>query len=152
MLFPIHSGAPNIDRTFSLAMQPSAPTSTTLIIKARVLPQEELDKPTQVDILVDVHDLALAGGADHRQAPDVMFVAAAWDMNGKPNGSVSANYRQALSPAELASLMHTGLQVHQEIQLKPGSYQLRLGVVDRLSGKIGTLDVPVTVQEKVAQK
>ena len=145
-------GSPNIDRTFSLAMQPSAPTSTTLIIKARVLPQEELDKTTQVDILVDVHDLALAGGADHRQAPDVMFVAAAWDMNGKPNGSVSANYRQALSPAELASLMHTGLQVHQEIQLKPGSYQLRLGVVDRLSGKIGTLDVPVTVQEKVAQK
>jgi hypothetical protein len=29
--------------------------------------------------------------------------------------------------------------------LKSGSYQLRLGVLDRLSGRIGTLDVPLTI-------
>jgi hypothetical protein len=36
--------------------------------------------------------------------------------------------------------------------LKPGSYQLRLGVMDRLSGRIGTLDVPLTIEAKAAAK
>jgi len=30
-----------------------------------------------MDYLVDVHDLTFNESADHRQAPDVMFVAAA---------------------------------------------------------------------------
>ena len=143
--------APDIDRTFSLAMQPTAPVSTTLIMKAQVLPPEEPERTTQIDFLVDVHDLSLTD-SDARRAPDVMFVAAAWNAKGKPGGSASATYRQALSPTELASLMRTGLRLHQELQLGPGTYQLRLGVMDRVSGKIGTLDVPVTVQSKVANK
>jgi hypothetical protein len=44
------------------------------------------------------------------------------------------------------------VQLHQEMMLKPGSYQLRLGVMDRLSGRIGTLDVPLTIEAKVAAK
>ena len=145
-------GSPNVDRTFSIAMQPSVPVSTSLIMKAQVLPQEDPDKPTGVDILVDMHDFALSETADHRQAPDVLFAVAAWQTSGKADSNVTATYRQALKPDEVALLMRTGLHVHQDIQLKPGSYQLRLGVVDRLTGRIGTLDVPVTIQSKVAQK
>jgi len=37
------------------------------------------------------------------------------------------------------------LPFHQELDLKPGSYTLRLGVLDRGSQKIGTVDVPLTV-------
>ena len=144
-------GSADIDRTFSLAMQPAAPPSTTLIMKARVLPPEEPERATQIDFLLDVHDLSYTDSPDHRQTPDVMFVAAAWDAKGKPCGSVVATYRQALEPAQLQSLMRTGLQLREEMKLKPGDYQLRLGVVDRLSGKIGTLDVPLKVREKVAK-
>ena len=144
-------GSADIDRTFSLAMQPAAPPSTTLIMKARVLPPEEPGAATQIDFLLDVHDLSYTESPDHRQTPDVTFVAAAWDAKGKPCGSVVATYRQTLEPAQLQSLLRTGLQLREEMQLKPGDYQLRLGVVDRLSGKIGTLDVPLKVQEKVAK-
>jgi hypothetical protein len=30
--------------------------------------------------------------------------------------------------------------------LKPGTYQLRLGVMDRTADRIGTLDVPVAIK------
>jgi hypothetical protein len=42
-------------------------------------------------------------------------------------------------------MMNTGLQVHQTLPLKSGSYTLRIGVADRKSGIIGTLDVSLTV-------
>jgi VWFA-related protein len=147
---PLNSS--DINQTFSQAMQPTSPASTTLIIKARVLPPEGPDTPTQIDFLVDVHDLSLTNLPDHRQSPDTLFVAAIWDAAGRPGGSVSASFRQALNYSQLDSLRRTGLQLHQQMQIKPGTYQLRLGVVDRLSGKIGTLDVPLTVESKVAKQ
>ena len=42
-------------------------------------------------------------------------------------------------------VMHSYVPAHQELELKPGTYTLRLGVVDRNSRKIGTLDVPLTI-------
>ena len=112
-------GSADIDRTFSLAMQPAAPPSTTLIMKARVLPPEEPEKATQIDFLLDVHDLSYTESADQRRTPDVTFVAAAWDAKGKPCGSVVATYRQALEPGQLQSLMRTGLQLREEMNSNP---------------------------------
>jgi hypothetical protein len=34
--------------------------------------------------------------------------------------------------------------------LPPGFYQLRLGVMDRLAGRVGTLDVPLVIEAKQA--
>jgi VWFA-related protein len=145
-------GTPDIDRSFSLAMQPSVPPSTSLVIKAQVLPPEGPEKGAQIDYLIDVHDLTLLQSSDHRDIADVMFVASAWTGDGKPSGSVTGSFRQALEAGTLNSLMRSGLRLHQEMQLPPGTYQLRLGVVDRLSGKMGTLDVPLKVESNVAQR
>jgi hypothetical protein len=41
----------------------------------------------------------------------------------------------------------SALRLHQELELKPGSYTLRLGVIDRGSQKIVTVDDPLTVRE-----
>lgn len=138
-------GTPDVDRTFSLAMQPGVPPSTSLVMQARVLPPETPDKATQIDFLVDVHDLQFLMSADHRRQPNLMFVAAAWDENGNARGSVSGTYQQILQPADVQELIRTGLRLQQQFPLKPGNYQLRLGLVDRLSGKMGTIDVPLKV-------
>jgi hypothetical protein len=79
-------GSPDINQTFSLMMQPSSPPSTTLIIKARVVPPDTQNGATRIDYLVDVHDLSFNQSADHSQTPDVTFVAAAWDAAGSPKG------------------------------------------------------------------
>ena len=41
-------------------------------------------------------------------------------------------------------VMRTGLPFHQELDLKPGTYILRFGVMDRDTRKVGTVDVQLT--------
>ncbi len=136
-------GSPDVDRTFSLAMQPGVPPSTALVIQARVHPPDEPGKATQIDFLVDMHDLQFLMSDDLRRQPNLMFVAAAWDEKGKAQGSAVGSYHAILQPAEVQTLLRTGLRLQQQLPLKPGTYQLRLGLVDRLSGKMGTIDVPL---------
>ena len=145
-------GSTNIDHSFSVAMQPGVPPSTALVIQARVLPPDAAGQATQVDFLLDVHDLSFLHASDGRQKPDLMFVAAAWSKEGKAQGSVSGTYQQVLDPAAVKNLARTGLRLQERLALNPGSYDLRLGVVDRLSGKIGTIDVPLTIEAKVAHE
>jgi hypothetical protein len=111
-----------------------------------VLPPDAPGKATQIDFLIDVHDLQFLMSPDQRRQPNLMFVAAAWDEKGNAEGSVSGTYQQILQPTDVQVLLHTGLRLQQQLLLKPGKYQLRLGLVDRLSGKMGTIDVPLTVK------
>ncbi len=143
-------GSPEINRTFTETMQPTAPLSTTLIIKVRVVPPKETGKPVDIDYLVDVHDVSLPEAPDHGRKSNLWFVAAAWEKTGKPEGSVTSEFAATLTPSQLELLRRTGLQVHQQFLLKPGAHQLRLGVVDRLSGKIGTIDVPLKIPPATA--
>jgi hypothetical protein len=131
-------------RAVAMAMQPSAPISTQLIMKARVIPAKSVAEPTGIDILIDVHDLTFAEQNERKQ-PDVQFVAVAWDTNGKASANFSEEFRPPLTAAQMQSFLRSGMQVHENLLLKAGSYQLRLGVMDRLSGRIGTLDVPLTI-------
>lgn len=130
-------------RVVAMAMQPDVPVSTQFIMKARVIPPEIVGAATKVDIFIDIHDLALTE-ENGQKTPKVYFVAVAWDHNRNQCGSFSEEFH-TVSQAQYESLLHTGLQVHQDMALKPGSYQLRLGVMDGLSGRIGTMDVPLTV-------
>jgi len=137
-------------RTMAMAMLPGVPVSTQFIMKARVISPEAIDEATKVDILVDVHDLAVTEEKGQK-TPKVQFAGVAWDNDGKQCASFSGLFH-AVSQAQYETLLRTGLQVHEEIPLKPGSYQLRLGVMDRLSGRIGTLDVPLTIKGRVTAR
>jgi hypothetical protein len=57
-----------------------------------------------------------------------------------------------VTDAEYESLLRTGVQVHQELTLPPGTYQVRIGVMDRVSEKVGTVDAPLTVTSVSASK
>jgi VWFA-related protein len=130
-------------RIVAMAMQPTVPASTQFIMEAKVVPAEASGEATKIDFFIDVHELALTE-LNGQKSPLVDFIAVAWDGNGKEHGRFSEEFH-SVSEAEYQSLLKTGLRVHREMQLEPGSYQLRLGVMDRLSGRIGTLDVPLTV-------
>ncbi|MFZ1916301.1 MAG: VWA domain-containing protein [Terriglobales bacterium] len=137
-------------RVVALAMQPNVPVSTQFIMKARVIPPETTAESTKVDIFIDVHDLVLAE-ANIQKTLVLDFFAVAWDASGKEGGHFAQEFH-AVSQAQYESLLRTGLQVHQDMPLKPGLYQLRLGVMDRRSGRIGTLDVPLRVGKGVTTK
>jgi len=139
-------------RVVALAMQPGVPVSTQLIMKARVVPPEQPDQGTTIDMLIDVHALAVIDGEHKQKTPEVQFVAFAWDSSGQQVASFPEEFKRPLSPDQWESLLRTGLQLRRNMALKPGSYQLRLGVMDRLSGRIGTLDIPLTIEVKAAAK
>ena len=137
-------------RILMTAMQPTVPVSTQFIMKARVVPPQTAGESAKIDFFVDIHELGLTE-LHGQKTPLIDFVAVAWDGNGKERGRFSEEFH-TVSAVEYRSLLKNGLQVHQEMPLEPGSYQLRLGVMDRLSGRIGTLDVPLTVAGAAAGK
>jgi VWFA-related protein len=141
---------PNIEdreRALQVSMQPGAPPSTTLIVKTRVIPPVESRDPAMLDYLVDVTALGLAEdkATPKKKDLDVIFAASAYDEAGKLVSSRTWRVKMALTDEDLVSMKRTGLQLHQDYALKPGNYRMRMGVLDRNSGKIGTLDVPVNV-------
>jgi len=134
------------DQAATLAMQPEAPPSTQLIMKSRVVPPKDGSQPAAIDILVDLHGLVLTTDERQQKVPDVQFMGVAWDEHGRAAATFSETVHRPLSAAELQSFLRTGLQIHRELALKPGTYQLRLGVMDRTADRIGTLDVPLVIK------
>jgi hypothetical protein len=52
-----------------------------------------------------------------------------------------------------AAIQKYGLPAHQLISLPPGRYNLRIGVMDRTTQQIGTVDAPLVVPASaVAQR
>jgi VWFA-related protein len=141
-----HSAKETRDQAATLAMQPEAPPSTQLIMKARVVPPSEPGQPVVVDMLIDGHALVFTANDQQQKVPEVQFMGVAWDEHGKAAATFSDTLDRPLSPSELQTLLRTGLQLHRSMSLKPGRYQLRLGVMDRLADRIGTLDVPLEIK------
>jgi hypothetical protein len=83
---------------------------------------------------------------------EVIFVANAIDPQGRLADTHSWTVKLSVTEADIQAMRRTGLHLHQDVPFKPGSYQLRLGVLDRNSGKVGTLDVPVTIAEAAPAK
>jgi hypothetical protein len=73
------------------------------------------------------------------------LLAVAWSKDGKPAAEDSGKIDTAIPFSTYKDVLRSYIPAHQELEVKPGTYTLRLGVVDRSSKKIGTLDVPLTV-------
>lgn len=77
-------------------------------------------------------------------AYDLDFVAVA-SKDGSTVTSVGQPAKGAMSPENLAKLKTTGVLYSNSLLLAPGSYQVRVLVRDNLSGKLGSVTAPVTV-------
>ena len=130
------------------AMQPAVPEFTGLLLKVQVLPPDAEHENVRIDYAVDAHDINFLDGADQRKKASIDFVATAWDKDFKQVGRVAGGMDTTLRPEAYQQVMHTGLPFHQELQLKPGTYTLRLGVLDRGSRKIGSVEAPISIPEK----
>lgn len=140
------------ERAMQIAMQPSAPPSTTLIIKTRVIPPPDGAKPVSLDYLVDVTDLITPDEPSKKKGIDVLFQAVAIDPQGRVRTSQAWIVKKSLSESELQDMRRRGLQIHEDLPLQAGDYQIRLGVLDRNSGKVGTVNVPLTIAQATPAK
>jgi VWFA-related protein len=132
---------------FANAMHPEAPTSTMVLLKVQVLPPDPAHKTVRIDYAINAQDITFTDDANNSKHVALDLMAVAWDKDGKAAAADSGKIDTSISADAYKSVMRSYVPAHQELEVKPGNYTLRLGVVDRSSRKIGTLDVPLTVTE-----
>ena len=130
---------------FATAMQPEAPTSTAVLLKVQVLPPDTSHKTVRIDYAINPRDVIFVGTPEDERHLTLDLMVVAWDKDGKDAGHSSDRIDSSVPTKVYEDVLRSYVPAHQELELRPGTYTLRLGVVDRSSGKIGTLDVPLTI-------
>jgi VWFA-related protein len=135
-----------------VAMQPEMPQATVIPLTVGVLPPDGTRKKTRINYTIDIRGIDFSDTVEHRKRAVIDCIAVAFTKAGMPAGQISNTMDATLSLADYESALRTGLVVSQELELPPGQYSLRMGVMDRGSQKIGTLDVPLIVTATSATK
>ena len=136
---------------FATAMHPEAPTSTMVLLKVQVLPPDATHKTVRIDYAIDPQDVSFVDTPEKQKHVAIDLMAVAWDKDGKSAGESSDKIDTSVSLSSYENAMRSYIPGHQELEVRPGNYTLRLGVVDRNSRRIGTVDVPLTVTAEQAQ-
>jgi VWFA-related protein len=127
------------------AVQPGTLDSTMMPFVVQVLPPEKPTDPVRVQYVIDPRQVLFKETPDSVKHAVIDLVTVAWDDKDHDAGHTSDTLEAALSPETFQRVSQTGIRAHQELVLKPGSYHLRIGVMDRTNQNIGTVDVPITV-------
>jgi VWFA-related protein len=156
--------------TMSDSMARFAPTATQLLFDIKLTPTTSAPLPTdppimgfpapdsnlkskpllRYDILYSLpaDQLDFATSPDNIHSASVQFVAVASDVFGKLITSASQTMQLPLTSAEYADFLTHPFQLLQQLDLPPGELFLRIGILDTVSNKIGTLEIPLTVPKK----
>jgi VWFA-related protein len=136
-------------KTFSNALLLEAPAATGVLFQAAVLPpSEKTQNKIVVNFGVDPHTVTFQKQSDGLQHAAVSCVVWAYPAGkkGDPVMSESNSTTAALTPENFAQMMSSYFPCQRSLSLKPGSYNLKLGVVDRTTDMLGTMNTTVTVK------
>jgi VWFA-related protein len=73
------------------------------------------------------------------------FAAVAFDKNGKEVAQAAQNFSKPVPETQLASVRANGVGFRNSLELSPGTYTVRFVVRDNVTGKIGSVTAPLTV-------
>lgn len=163
------SGTTDAEATMHNAMIRAMPLSTDLLFDVQVEPDTDAAKPGDPAVLgkldpkykdkpltrygitfvIPGKEIALADGPNFTHSTNVEMDLSAWDADAKLVSSTGHAVKAALnSQAEVDELQTSPFRYYERLDLPPGALFLRIGVLDRNSGKIGTLEIPLTVPKK----
>ena len=145
-LTPTKKDSDKLARDFSQALGLESPMSTGVIFLAGVERPSASSKPVVVNFAIDPHTLAFSHKDDGLQHIMVSCAVAAFSEKGSLVKEEMNTVTAAMKADEFEKMMK-GQQFpcKRSIDLKPGSYNLTLGVVDRNSRLIGTTTAWVKV-------
>lgn len=144
------------------------PISRQLLFTARVEPQSDTLNPpgTKVMGTLDpklqgkrlrryVFQYSLPGqqitftpDAGKAHSGSLQFDIAAYDVYGKLITSISQSIELKLTEDRYEQLQRHAFQLEQALDLPMGEIFLRLGILDTVSDKTGTLEIPIEVTDK----
>ena len=107
----------------------------------------------KVNYVIDANGVNFADVAGDKKHAAVDCMIIAFDSSGKEVAHASDTLDATVPLNAYAAIEKYGLPAHQLISLPPGRYNLRIGVMDRTTQQIGTVDAPLEVpQNAVAQR
>jgi VWFA-related protein len=134
-----------VAENFSRALQMDAPAATAVVFQAQVV---NTGKKVVVNFHIDPTTLAFQHQDDGQEKGK--FTCTVWAFGkdkDKPAGMANDTLNANLSRDNYQQMMKQRfLPCSRELDLKPGAYTLRVGVLDRTTNKMGTSSFPVTVQ------
>jgi len=134
---------------FAQALDPDLPVSTGLLFQARVIPpSDQTQNKVRVIFALDPHTIAFDKKEDGLEHAEVSCIAWAFPVKGKPIGSGGGTVNAKLDAETFKKVMQSALPCNQFLDLAPGNYMLRLGVIDQFSKRIGALTAWVTVPDR----
>ncbi len=135
------------------ALQPGMPPSTSLLFVAQIQLPDAARKDVQIDYVIDGKGVHFADVADNKKRAQVDCIIIAFDREGHEVAHASDTLDASIPLNAYNAVLNYGMPAHQLISLPPGSYNLRIGVMDRTTQEIGTVDAPLVVPgQAVAQR
>jgi hypothetical protein len=117
-----------------------------LSVTASVAPEAK-QKEVRIRYIVGSAGVTFTDAPDEKKRAVLDFLAVAYDAKDREVQRVSDTLDATIPWAVMNVVVRSGLPAHQELALPPGTYTLRLGVLDRESGALGTVTVPKLVVE-----
>jgi hypothetical protein len=154
------------------SMGRGVPISSQVLFDVRVAPTTEPAKPTDpavvgtldpklagkplvrydVQYLVPARQITFSEGPGGTRKCSLVFDIAAYDVYGKLITSLSQTIDSSpLTAEQYQRFLQKPFQPFQQIDLPAGEIFLRVGVLDGVSDKVGTLEVPLVVSRKLAK-
>ena len=138
-------GDKDLARSLSDALSPDMPASTGVLFHAGVVPPMEKAAPLTVNFAIDPHTIAFEQKSDGLAHASLSCAVVAYSDKGSPVKKEINSVTAALKPAELEKIMQGYFPCKRTVELKPGHYNLTLGVIDQSSRLIGTTTASVSV-------
>jgi VWFA-related protein len=137
-----------VAENFSRMLEFDAPAATAVLFQAGVVPPSDKTKnKLLVNFAVDPHSIAFERTNDGMEHAKVVCTVWAYGKNkDKPNMSDAETRVADLKPDVYEQMMKQYFPCSRTLDLKPGTYTLKLGVLDKTTNLMGTIVTTVTVQ------
>jgi VWFA-related protein len=94
--------------------------------------------------------ITFAAGPAGTNKAAVEFDVAAYDVYGKRITGLSQTFNLQLTAEKYQQFLKMPFRFYQQVDLPPGEVFLRVGVLDSVSDKVGTLEIPLIVKKQPA--
>jgi hypothetical protein len=158
------SGAPLL----KASLEAKLPNATQLLFDVQVDPVTRAGNPaltsvqgslahkyrnaplTRFDLLytLELSQLAFTNGPDGTHTGSLEFDISAYNGSRKLVTTLRQTTRLPLANDQDPQHLDQPFQFSQHLDLPPGSLYLRVGVLDRVSNKVGTLEIPIHIPKK----
>jgi len=129
------------------ALQPGMPPATSMLLTASLELPDTKRKEVKINYIINSNGVEFGDAPENKKRAQIDCMVIAYDSSGKEIAHASDTLDATLPANAYAAVMAYGLPAHQLIALPPGRYNLRIGVMDRTTQQIGTVDAPLEVPE-----